>query len=77
MGEVTYPTAASYTRAEGYTVDAQPTGNTSFVAQCMVNAKFEALQECLPVSCGVPLFVSMTAGGGGCRCSGAHPGPHA
>jgi len=38
----------------GFSVDADPNGESSFVGTCAANGKLEGMLECKPVSCGTP-----------------------
>jgi CUB/sushi domain-containing protein len=45
----------TYKCQEGYTLNGQTSGSTSFEVSCQASQQFSTLSECLPVTCGAPL----------------------
>mmetsp|Transcript_58452 Transcript_58452/g.153017 ORF Transcript_58452/g.153017 Transcript_58452/m.153017 type:complete len:3030 (+) Transcript_58452:146-9235(+) len=54
VNKFAYPAQFSVVCDAGYTVDADPDGESTFVVKCGATGKFEGVGECKPVSCGEP-----------------------
>jgi len=50
--KLVYPQDVEVVCDTGYTTNADPVGDITFVAMCAEDGKFTGMQQCLPVSCG-------------------------
>mmetsp|Transcript_21028 Transcript_21028/g.39098 ORF Transcript_21028/g.39098 Transcript_21028/m.39098 type:complete len:1840 (-) Transcript_21028:122-5641(-) len=45
---------ASYTCADGYSLDGKPSGQQQLLVQCQLDGSFQPVTHCEPITCGIP-----------------------